>query len=188
MMMASNWVGLGMAGLYPTLAPTVVGAAVGDRRQMRYNLGMAEREVAASCLCGAVRFQVRTSEASAMEHCHCGMCRKAHGASFVTWIDVPRAALRLERGADLLRRYRSSADAERIFCGECGASLLWQRDGADQVSLAAGILDGDPGCRPAAHIYVGSRAAWVEPGAPDQLPQYAAGRSQVALGEHGRAS
>jgi len=132
--------------------------------------------VRASCLCGEVRLEAEVSETSWMEHCHCSMCRKAHGASFATWIDLPRASVRFIAGEARVARYRSSKDLERLFCSRCGSSLLGQQDGADFVSIAAGVLDGDPGCRPAAHIYVASRARWVSPGAADALPQFAVNR------------
>ena len=36
--------------------------------------------VGGSCLCGAVRFEV-TLPSKFCAHCHCGNCRKAHGAA-----------------------------------------------------------------------------------------------------------
>jgi len=38
------------------------------------------------------------------------------------------------------------------------------------VHLAIGTLDEDPGIRPSAHIFVGSKAVWFE--ITDGLPQY----------------
>src|SRR5438309_11769258 len=105
--------------------------------------------VSGSCLCREVRLEIAASSQTWMEHCHCSMCRKAHGASFVTWIDVPRGAFRWLAGEASLGRYRSSADVERLFCARCGSGLVGQRDGAPELSVAAGVLDGDPGCRPA---------------------------------------
>jgi Glutathione-dependent formaldehyde-activating enzyme len=39
------------------------------------------------CLCGAVRYTV-TGEIKDVSHCHCSMCRKAHGAAFATYASV----------------------------------------------------------------------------------------------------
>ncbi|MGH8286041.1 MAG: GFA family protein, partial [Steroidobacteraceae bacterium] len=36
-----------------------------------------------SCLCGGVRFEIDGPVGRA-SHCHCSMCRKAHGAAFGT--------------------------------------------------------------------------------------------------------
>jgi hypothetical protein len=45
----------------------------------------------------------------------------------------------------------------------CGSGLFGQRDGSPWISIAAGVLDGDPACRPSVHIFVASRAPWVTP-------------------------
>src|SRR5262249_17980296 len=124
-------------------------------------LRFMKTKVAGSCLCGQIRLEVAVGPDDYMEHCHCGMCRKAHGASFATWIDVPVANFRFPSAEQEVSRYRSSPDATRAFGRHCGSSLIWQRDGAPILSVAAGVLDGDPGCRPVANIYVASRAPWV---------------------------
>lgn len=54
-----------------------------------------------SCLCGAVAYEVE-AELSAIAHCHCETCRKAHGAAFSSIGAVPKAAFRWTRGQDLL--------------------------------------------------------------------------------------
>ena len=43
-----------------------------------------------------------------------------------------------------LRWYRSSDEAERGFCADCGSSLFWQPNEA-RISFAAGALDGPTG-------------------------------------------
>ena len=63
-----------------------------------------------------------------------------------------------------------SAENNNTHCARCG-SLLFSvvRDGAF-VHVALGTLDGDPGIRPSAHIFVGSKANWFE--ITDGLPQH----------------
>ena len=62
---------------------------------------MSEPEsVTGSCLCGAVRFSARLPSLFCA-HCHCSMCRRSHGAGYVTWFAVPRARLRLDAGDDV---------------------------------------------------------------------------------------
>ena len=46
---------------------------------------------------------------------------------------------------------------------------MFQDEGA-YVVLHAGALDQDPGSRPVHHIFVGSKAPWLE--IADDLPQY----------------
>jgi hypothetical protein len=124
-----------------------------------------------SCLCGAVRFTV-SGKLGPVIHCHCESCRKAQGGAFVTNAPVRRKYLTLVTGADSVAAYESSPGKQRTFCRTCG-SPLWseRRDAPDVVRLRLGLLDGDPGRRPAAHIWVGEKAPWFE--ITDDLPRSA---------------
>ena len=44
-----------------------------------------------SCLCGAISWQF-DSEFSQITHCHCRLCRKAHGSAFATYGVGPASA------------------------------------------------------------------------------------------------
>lgn len=102
------------------------------------------------------------------------MCRKAHGAAFGTYAAVKAEDLRVVSGEDLITRYRSSPGIVRTFCARCGSTLQWLRESKPEiVDIALGVLDDDPGVRPAAHIYVGSKAPWHE--ITDGLPRHEAG-------------
>lgn len=61
-----------------------------------------------SCLCGSVRYEVG-GPVHDVHHCHCSMCRKAHGAAFSTFARLDAAAFRVVAGADQVRSSRSSA-------------------------------------------------------------------------------
>ena len=127
--------------------------------------------IRASCLCGDVRFEIR-GELSGASHCHCSMCRKAHGAAFGTYAAARAADFRIVSGEDRIVRYRSSAGIVRTFCARCGSTLQWLRESKPEiVDIALGVLDDDPGVRPASHIYVASKAPWHE--ITDRLPQHA---------------
>jgi hypothetical protein len=52
----------------------------------------------------------------------------------------------------------------------CGSSLPVPNPDAANFFLPAGTLDEDPGVRPAAHIFVASKAPWLE--ISDDLPQF----------------
>ncbi len=126
-----------------------------------------------SCLCGAVKFVIRGT-LSAASHCHCSMCRKAHGTAFGTYAAARADDFRVLEGADRITRYRSSPGIVRTFCARCGSNLQWLREAKPAVvDVALGVLDDDPGVRPACHIYAGSKAPWYE--ITDSLPRYAAG-------------
>lgn len=122
-----------------------------------------------SCLCGAVRFAIGLPTAFCA-HCHCSMCRRAHGAGYVTWVGAPRSGFRLETGAGRLVRYRSSEHGMRSFCGVCGSSLFCELDTEPQiVDVVLANLDGPIDRAPQAHAYYDSRADWVR--IDDDLPR-----------------
>ena len=123
-----------------------------------------------SCLCGDLRFEIDGALKGA-SHCHCSMCRKAHGTAFGTYAAATAADFRVVSGQNRITRYRSSAGIVRTFCARCGSTLQWLRESKPEVvDVALGVLDDDPGVRPACHIYVGSKAPWHE--ITDNLPQY----------------
>lgn len=114
------------------------------------------------CLCGAVRFEISRPLRDVVV-CHCSLCRRS-GTYAGAYTSAPHAALRLveDRG---LAWYVDVNGRSRGFCGECGASLLWAEEGADEVSISAGALDGTSGLRTGAHIFLASAADW------ETLPQ-----------------
>jgi hypothetical protein len=120
------------------------------------------------CLCGKVRYQINGPLFDA-DHCHCSMCRRQHGAAFATYADLAPDDFKWIAGQDLVRIYATPAGAGWCFCRECGSSLAGTVDGKI-TSIALGSVEGDPGIRPAAHIFTGSKADWHE--ITDDLPQY----------------
>ena len=127
--------------------------------------------VSGSCLCGGVRYEI-TGPLTGALHCHCSMCRKAHGATFRSRARVRAADFRWVRGEELLAWYESSPGTHRGFCRVCGSKLLSRFDrGPSAYGLPLGALDGDPGVRPALHVFVAHKAPWFE--IADGLPQHA---------------
>lgn len=126
--------------------------------------------VTGGCLCGEIRYEI-DGEITEVSHCHCGMCRKMHGAAFATFGTVEREHLRWLSGEEYMQIYDSSAGLERVFCSRCGSSLLCRSDKAPGVDyIALGTFDGDPGFRPEYHIWVGSKAPWYT--ITDDLPRF----------------
>jgi len=105
------------------------------------------------CLCGAVRYEAIGALRDVVV-CHCRMCRKAHG-HIGAYTASARDALRLVEARGL-KWYRSSAQARRGFCSECGATLFWEGDGRDTMSIAAGTLDEPTGLTTVLQIHVAS--------------------------------
>jgi hypothetical protein len=132
---------------------------------------VAAAMIRGSCLCGDVRLEI-SGAVSGGSHCHCSMCRKAHGAAFGTYALANAADFRIVSGADRITRHASSPGVSRTFCSRCGSTLQWLIETKpDIVEIALGVLDDDPGVRPARHIFVGSKAPWHE--ITDDLPQHA---------------
>ena len=125
-----------------------------------------------SCLCGSVRYEIRGPLGPA-SHCHCSMCRKAHGAAFGTYARVKMSNFVMTAGEHNLASYRSSQSVVRTFCRSCGSALQFITETKpESFALALGTLDDDPGVRPSYHIFVGSKAPWFE--ITDKLPQHVA--------------
>ncbi len=125
-----------------------------------------------SCLCGQIRYEIRGSLGPA-SHCHCSMCRKAHGAAFGSYSRVRHADFAWLAGADRVVSYESSPGVSRTFCGRCGSTLQYiTTNRPESFALALGTVDDDPRIRPSHHMFVGSKAPWYEIG--DSLPRYEA--------------
>jgi len=95
--------------------------------------------------------------------------RRATGSAFKPFAGIGRDRLGITKGEDNLMIV-GEANANDTHCGLCG-SLLYSvvRDGAF-VHVAMGTLVDDPGIRPRAHIFVGSKAPWFT--ITDDLAQY----------------
>ena len=120
------------------------------------------------CYCGAVHYAVDGAFAYAL-NCHCSQCRRVTGSAFKPLAGITRDRLAVTEGADALL-VMGTALNNNTSCARCG-SLLFSvvRDGA-YVHVAMGTLVGEPGIRPTAHIFVGSKAVWFT--ITDDLPQY----------------
>ena len=121
-----------------------------------------------SCLCGQIRYEL-VDGAELINHCHCSMCRKAHGTAFGSFLHADGKHFRWTAGEEALTRYQSSPGNFRAFCRVCGSSMPVLEDDGD-VNIPAGTLDDDPGVRPVVHIFTGHKAPWFD--IEDALPQF----------------
>ena len=85
------------------------------------------------CQCGAVRFRVESLGRASI--CHCRMCQKAFGNYFAPLVGVE--GLVWTKGAPAL--FRSSTQARRGFCRDCGTPLTFET--ASGIDLAIGAFD-----------------------------------------------
>ncbi len=127
-------------------------------------------KITGGCLCGQVRYQVQRKHLNAM-HCHCQMCRKAHGTAFSTHVITRPEQLLWRGGSAALVPYESSREAFREFCSACGTHILVHgQSGDDTLAIPAGTLDGDPPITILGHMFVEERVGWFV--IADALPQH----------------
>jgi hypothetical protein len=122
------------------------------------------------CACAKVQYQV-DGDLKDYCHCHCSICRKLHGAAFVTWGGVARGELSFVSGEDGLRAYAFSEKADSYFCNTCGSRVLVDyKPEIDMLYIALGTVDGDLECPDGFHQFVGSKVPWFE--ITDGLPEH----------------
>ena len=126
-----------------------------------------------SRLCRGIQYEI-TKPLQIIEHCHCSMCRKSHGAAFATDAFVMREDFRWSQGEADLARYESSPGTYRCFCRLCGSRLAMEpRELPQALVVYLGTLDDDPVGRPGAHIFADDLAVWYQ--IADSLPRYSRG-------------
>jgi len=127
------------------------------------------RSVPGSCFCGMVRFEA-TLPSLFCAHCHCSMCRRNHGAAFVTWFAIPRAELRILAGEDRLVRNRSSDHGTRSFCGVCGSSLFFETtQHPERIDVVLANMTEPIDREPQLHVHFSDRVPWLS--VADSLPR-----------------
>ena len=123
------------------------------------------------CLCGAVTWDAE-GPFQFMSHCHCSRCRKARGAAHASNLVTSVDGVRFTRGVEGVASYKvpEAQFFTQTFCCTCGGPVPRFDRERNFAIVPMGTLDDDPGMRPQAHIFVGSKAPWYE--IQDELPQY----------------
>lgn len=109
------------------------------------------------CQCGAVRFRVE-GELGRASLCHCRMCQKAFGGPFGPLVSVPVAQLAWTRGEP--KRFQSSNQVRRGFCGDCGTPLTFEWS-AEVVDLAICAFDRAAEITPEVQLDVRAALPWT---------------------------
>ena len=122
------------------------------------------------CLCGAIRFTIM-GEIHSIVYCHCSQCRKVQGSAFATNGIVDVSLFKIESGEHELTGYQASSEQIKYFCKHCGSPIMSKNSSVpDQVRIRLGTIESDISERPAAHIFVTSKADWED--IAGELPQY----------------
>ena len=120
-----------------------------------------------SCLCGSVKYEV-DGPLRPVIYCHCKQCRKTSG-HFVAATACEHKQLKLlaDQG---LKWFRSSPEAKRGFCSDCGASVFWRPEHGKYVCIMAGTVDLPTGLKCEEHIFVADASDYyaIEDGLPQR--------------------
>ena len=125
----------------------------------------------AQCLCGDLKLQV-TLPSKWVAHCHCSLCRRAHGAAFVTWVGMDATRCVFDDPKQRLRWYPSTPGAERGFCGRCGTMMFFRSNrwpGELHIALAHFTTPVDR--MPQAHEFWDTHVDWIRLHPADGLPR-----------------
>lgn len=129
--------------------------------------------IGGSCLCGKVTYEFDET-LNMMGYCHCSRCRRARSSPHSAQVFVAVDKFRWCSGEDEVIDFHLP-DSEffvQSFCQTCGSVMPTVHTDRGVTQVPAGSLDQDPGIKPTAHIYVGSKADWFE--ITDDLMQFAA--------------
>ena len=140
---------------------------INPARGLAKALGRKERRVKGSCLCSQIQYEV-DELASAIQHCSCQTCRKAHAAAFNTAAAVKPEHFRWLSGEQLLKAFESSPGKHRYFCGNCGTHLIKKTEGREIFTLRVATLDDDPRQVPKFQIWASHEVPWLHYG-PDVI-------------------
>lgn len=122
---------------------------------------MSALNLSGSCLCGSVKYEAAGDEGR-FWHCHCRRCRKATGTGHASNVLMKPESFDWTAGEELLK-YFKVPDAKRfatVFCDVCGSLMPRVAPDMSIAVIPAGTLDNDPGLRPEARIFEGSKAPW----------------------------
>ena len=120
-----------------------------------------DKEIIGNCLCGAVEFSAHLPS-KWCAHCHCSMCRKHHGAGYVTWVGFDQNQVTFLRGEDQLGWYMSSPGAQRGFCRKCGSSMFFRSERwSGELHIVLGCINDAIDRQPEANVFFDNHVDWM---------------------------
>lgn len=119
-----------------------------------------EDTLTGGCLCGAVRYEAKSSNLGSFI-CYCRMCQRVSGSAFAALLYVKDDGLRIIHGN--ARPFESSPGVIRSFCGRCGSPLFFRRDNRPgQCAIVAGSLDTPNRFVPQTRIFLADAVSWLD--------------------------
>ena len=120
-----------------------------------------KKQVNGSCLCGEIKFRADLPS-KWCAHCHCSLCRKAHGAGYVTWVGFAATQVSIIDEDQKLVWYESSPGAQRGFCQQCGSTLFFRSERwAGELHIVLANIDDDIDRQPQANVYFDNHVNWM---------------------------
>lgn len=131
---------------------------------------MPEHDQVGGCVCGAVRYRMQ-APTRWCAHSHQTALRHGHGAAMVTLVGARTDRFAVTDGEEHLTSWDGGEAGVRHFCRICGTPLfVCSQHWPFQVHVTAGTIDGGPWRKPAGHLHVDERPAWVP--IDDELPRF----------------
>ncbi|ANI76722.1 MULTISPECIES: GFA family protein [Sphingobium] len=120
------------------------------------------------CQCGAIQFEVQ-GEPVYSALCHCSDCRRSAGAPMVGWALFREDKVKVKGEP---KAYRSSENATRQFCADCGTGLFYRNPAAfpAMVDIQTATLDDPSIFPPSVHVQWAEAAPWM--GSVHKLPRF----------------
>ena len=120
-----------------------------------------DKHINGGCFCAAVRFSAQLPS-KWCAHCHCSMCRKTHGAGYVTWVGFEQEQISMTHGGELVTWFDSSPGAQRGFCSKCGSSIFFRSERwAGELHVALGCIDDQLDRDPQANVFFDQHVDWM---------------------------
>ena len=122
---------------------------------------VSDKQANGGCFCGAVRFSAQ-APSKWCAHCHCSMCRRTHGAGYVTWVGYKQEQINITRGKEMMTWFDSSPGAQRGFCNKCGSSIFFRSERwAGELHIALGCMDDRIDRQPQANVFFDQHVDWM---------------------------
>jgi hypothetical protein len=122
------------------------------------DLNMIQETWTGGCQCGAVRYRLLRRPNNPCLY-HCRMCQKRFGNFFGAFAGVSAEHFVLSRGT--IAHFRSSSEAERGFCRDCGTPLVYRFLSQPRIDVSIGSLDRHSEMKPEFQYGLESREPWL---------------------------
>ena len=125
------------------------------------------KDITGSCYCNGVKYRAVNVKTNVSD-CHCSQCRKQSGHRYaVVMSDSENIDI---DGENNITWFRSSDEAQRGFCSNCGSHLFWKSLIDTEMAILAASIDNIEGFHLSSHIFVQDKGGYYE--IEDDLPKF----------------